>query len=83
MPYLTDLDWLRDVEDFSEEEKKIMLALSHEKYLWRNRNRLLELTRMRPRKLDRTLAALIGDDLIRPAFSKKQNIVFGLKERVG
>ena len=83
MPYLTDLDWLTDLGEFSEEERKVMLALSHDKYLWRNRDRLLELTRMSPRKLDRTLGALIGDDLIRPAFSKRRNIVFGLRERVG
>lgn len=83
MPYLTDLDWIENLDEFSEEEKKVMLALSHSKYRWRNRDRLLELTCLKPKRLDRTLAYLIADDLIRPAFSKKQNIVFGLKERVG
>ena len=83
MSYMTDLDWREDLDEFSEEEKKVLLALSHSKYKWRGRDRLLELTCLKPKRLDRTLAYLIIDDLVRPAFNKKRSIVFGLKERVG
>lgn len=83
MPYLTALNWFEDLDEFSEEEKKVLLALSHSKYKWRGRDRLLELTGLKPKRLDRALAYLITDDLVRPAFNKKRNIIFGLRERVG
>ena len=83
MAYLNDLDWLRKLDEFSDEEQKILLALSHDKYKWRSRDRLLALTRLSTRRLERTLAHLLVDDLVRPALTDKGNIVFGLKERVG
>ena len=83
MQYRNDLDWLRKFDEFSDEEPKILLALSHEKYKWRSRDRLLRLTRMNVKRLERTLAHLLVDDLIRPALTDKGNIVFGLKERGG
>ena len=82
MPYLTDLKWIRNFNEFSEEEQKVLLALSYDKYMWRNRDRLRELTGMSAKRLDRILTYLIADDLVRPAFSKQRNIVFGLRERV-
>ncbi len=83
MPYLNDLYWLRRLDDFSDEEQKILLALSYDKYRWRSRDRLLNLTHLSPKRLERTLAHLLVDDLVRPALTDKGNIVFGLKERVG
>ena len=83
MPYLNDLRWMSNLDEFSEEEQKVLLALSHEKYKWRSRDNILQLTRMSKKRLDRTLSYLLIDDLVRPAFSENRNIVFGLKERVG
>ena len=83
MPYLTDLEWIKDFDEFSEAEQKVLLALSHDKNMWRNRDRLLDLTGLTTRRLERTLAYLIADGLIRPAFSKQRRIVFALRERVG
>ena len=83
MPYLNDLKWIKNLEEFSEEEKKVLLALSHDRYKWRSRDRLLELTRLSPRRLDRTLSYLIADDFVRPAFNKERNMIFGIRERVG
>ena len=82
MPYRTDLAWIKSFDEFSEEEKKVLLALSNEKYKWRSRDRLLELTRLSPKRLDRTLSYLIADDMVRPAFNRERNIIFGLRERV-
>ena len=83
MPYMTDLKWMSDLGEYSEIEQKVLLALSHDKYKWRSRDRLYQLTRISPRKLDRTLSDLLAEDLIRPAFSANRKIIYGLKERVG
>ena len=83
MPYLNDLEWISDLDDFSVSEQKVLLALSHDKYKWRSRDRILQLTRIGPKRLDRTLSGLLEDDMIRPAFSKTRKIVYGLRERVG
>ena len=83
MAYLTNLKWLGDLAEYTREEKKVLLALSHEKYKWRSWDRLHGLTRLESRELDLILADLLEKDLVRPSFSKKRNIIFGLKERVG
>lgn len=81
--YLTDLGWIKSFDDFTEEQKIVMLALSHHKYKWRGRVGLLKATQMDTKTLDRTLSSLIIDDYVRPTFSKRRNIVFGIRERVG
>ena len=83
MAYKTDLEWLRNLAEFDPEEQKVLLALSHDKYKWRSRDRLLSLTRLEPAELDSALSSLIEQRLVRPAFSKKRNLIFGLRERVG
>ena len=83
VPYLTELGWMRSLDSFTYEQQKVMLALSHEKYKWRTRDRLLRLTLLDPKTLDRALSDLIMDEHVRPTFSKKRNIIFGLRERVG
>jgi DNA-binding MarR family transcriptional regulator len=70
------------LDEFSPEEQKVLLALSHSRYRWRTRNRLLEVTGLDQKTLDRTLSRLISRDLVRPSFSKKKEIIFGLRERV-
>ena len=82
MPYMNDLEWMSDLDDFSVSEQKVLLALSHDKYKWRSRDRISQLTRINPRRLDRVLSGLLEEGLIRPAFSANQKIVYGLEERV-
>lgn len=81
--YLPDLEWMQSLDNFTYEQQKVMLALSHEKYRWRSRDRLLRLTLLDPKTLDRTLSDLIVAEYVRPTFSKKRNIIFGIRERVG
>ena len=81
MPYLTGLEWMKNLDEFSDEGQKVMLALSHDKYRRRSRDRLLEATRLNTKRLEHTLAHLITDALLSPAFSNKRNIIFGLRER--
>lgn len=82
MAYRTDLKWIKDLPKFSDDEQKILLALSHENYSWRTRDRLIKLTGLEPKTFDTLLSALIEKNLVRPSFSKKRNIIFGLSERV-
>ena len=83
MGYLTKLKWMKDLDEHSDEEQKVLLALSHDQYKWRTKDRLLGLTQLGSKELDAILARLIDKDLIKPTFSAKRNIVFGLRERVG
>jgi RIO-like serine/threonine protein kinase len=80
--YLSNLQWMRNLQEFDPEEQKVLLALSHERYRWRTRDRLLEVTGLNQKELDFVLSRLIDKGLIRATFSKKHEVIFGLKERV-
>lgn len=80
--YRNDLEWQKQFDQFDPDEQKVLLALSHAKYRWRTRERMLEVTGLEPAKLDSALARLLSRRIVRPSFSKKQNIIFGLRERV-
>lgn len=80
--YRNDLKWQKRLDEFSPEEQKVMLCLSHSKYYWRTRDRLLGVTGLDPQTLDATLSRLISRDLVRPSFSKNKQIIFALRERV-
>lgn len=80
--YRNDLMWQRRLSEFTPEEQKVLLALSHSKYRWRTRERLLKVTGFDAKTLDTTLSHLIKKDLVRPSFSKKKDIIFALRERV-
>jgi hypothetical protein len=81
--YNTDLNRLAEMGNFSDEEQKVLLALSHEKYSWRTKDRLTQVTDLPNGHLDSVLSDLIGRGYVRPSFSKKRNLIFGLTERVG
>ena len=81
--YKTDLKWLAEISKFSDKEQKVLLALSHEKYKWRTKERLASTTGLTNEQLDSVLASLIEKGYVRPSFSKKKNLIFGLRERVG
>ncbi len=65
----------------SEEQNRIVHALTDYEFSWRSRKRLLEVTGLEPPVLDHALARLIHHQLVKPAFGKRA-IVFGLRERV-
>ena len=73
---------MRSLGSFSDPERKVLLALSHEKFRWRSRDRLLSVTGLTPTELDSTLAGLIAKEYVRPSFGKSKNIIFALKERL-
>jgi hypothetical protein len=80
--YLANLEWMKKLGALSEPERKVLLALSHSKYQWRTRDRLVSVTGLSPAELDSILAGLIAKEFVRPSFSKNKNIIFGLRERV-
>ena len=82
MSYQTNLGWVHQLKDFSAEQRKILLALSDDRYKWRAMDRLQAVTGLDRESLDTALTHLMTKDLIRPAFSAKYNIIFGLRERV-
>ncbi|MHC4087054.1 MAG: hypothetical protein ACYSWZ_01580 [Planctomycetota bacterium] len=82
MAYLNKLKWQMELSDYCEPEKKVLLALSHEKYSWRTRERIARSTGMSESEVDRALERLISMDKVRASFSKKRNVIFGLRERV-
>jgi len=83
MGYLSKLDWNKSLSDLSENEQKVLLVLSHIKYKWRTRDRLLKVTNLEKSTLDKTLSGLIHKSIIRPSFSKKKNLIYGLIQRIG
>jgi hypothetical protein len=83
MAYLRDLEWQKRLSEFDDNQQKILLTLSLDKYKWRTKERLQEVTGLPPSKLDESLSVLIGKGIVRPSFSKTRNLIFGLKERVG
>ncbi len=64
---------------YSPEQHQILEALSSD-VRWRSRGRILEITGLAPRTLDKSLAELVHNDVVRPVFGKRE-IVFGLRER--
>ena len=82
MSYDIHLGWLSQMQTFSPEQQKVLLALSNEKYKWRAKDRLRAVTALDTTTLDTTLAQLLKQGVVRPSFSKKRNIIFGLRERV-
>jgi RIO-like serine/threonine protein kinase len=83
MTYRNDLAWIEKIPDYSENERRILLALSHAQYKWRSREKLRSITGIDEKELDATLAKLLQSDVVVPSFSKAtREIIFGLKERV-
>jgi len=82
MAYLTQLDWLKQLTGYSEEKRKVLLALSHEKYLWRSKEKISTVTGLSDFEVDSILSDLMSEDKVRASLSKKKNVIFGLRERV-
>ena len=82
MAYKKNLKWARKLPEFSEEETKVLLALSHDEYKWRTKKRIAKSTGISPDQVDSVLSGLIEKNKVRLSMSKKKNVIFGLRERV-
>jgi len=83
MAYLNDMQWQSELFKYDDNERKVLLTLSHEKYRWRTKERIAEKTGLSASEVDKILAKLMSQNEVRASISKKKNIIFGLTERVG
>ena len=83
MPYLKDLGWMKEYQSFQAEERKVLLALSNDRFEWRTAERLVSVTGLSLSEVDKALGQLISRGTCRPSMSKQKNIIYGLTERVG
>ena len=83
MAYLKDLSWQKEFKYFTDAERKVMLALSNEKFRWRTKERLLAVSGLEDEAVEEALANLIHRDKVRASISKRKNLIYGLRERVG
>ena len=78
-----NLKWMAEFSQFDETEQKLLVALSHQKYKWRTKDRLSAATDLTLEDLNKTLEDLMRKNVVRTSISRNKNIIFGLRERVG
>ena len=83
MTYLSNLKWMRTLEDFNDQQRKVLIALSHERFKWRTIRNISKASGLSVDETNGILSGLINNDLVRPASSKSKKAIFGLRERVG
>lgn len=78
------LRWRREADEYDTEQKRILLALSSKKWLWRTLDNLRSVTRLSDPDLASGLDDLISEGLVRGSFNRRtREPIFGLLERVG
>ncbi len=82
MAYRSGLSWMSNLPLYSEDERKVLLALSHEKYRWRTRDRIIKVTNLTPKKVDTLLAEFMEKEIVVVSKGRSGNIIFGLREIV-
>lgn len=82
MTYLSGLKWQANLQTYNEDERKLLLVLSNEKYRWRTKERIATVSGLNEDKVDSILSELISKGTIRASISKKKNVIFGLCERI-
>lgn len=83
MTYLSNLKWMRTLQSFSNQEQKVLLALSHERFKWRTMPSISKASGLSKDEIDHLLSKLIEAGHVRPSFSRAKKVIFGLHERVG
>lgn len=78
------LKWRQHVEDFGPDQRKILLALSSKKWLWRTFESLQKVTRLSDDALGWGLDELLDQGLVEGSvYRRTREPIFGLIERVG
>jgi hypothetical protein len=83
MAYLSGLKWQAELPQYSDDERKVLLTLSHDKSRWRTKERIAKTTGLPEDRVDSVLSGLMSQGKVRASISKKKNLIFGLRERVG
>jgi hypothetical protein len=77
-----NLSWVRELPKFTDDEQKVLLALSDDRYEWRTKRGIARVTGLEDDRVESILAALMTADLVRPSFSQQREVIYGLEERV-
>lgn len=77
-----NLSWVKQLPRFSDEEQKVLLALSDERYKWRTTKGIVAATGLDKSRVEEALATLIQDGFVRPWFSRNRDLIYGLVERL-
>lgn len=78
------LRWRQHAGNFDADHKRILLALSSKKWLWRTLDSLRSVTRLEDEYLSKGLADLIENGLVKGSVNRRTGEpIFGLSERVG
>lgn len=84
MTYLIDeLSWSKQLERWSDDQQKILIALSHERFRWRTPLGLLAATGLDEGRLEGAMAELVKAGVVRPSLSNDGRLIYGLVDRVG
>jgi hypothetical protein len=78
-----DLSWPKDLARWSDDQRKVLIALSHRRFPWRTNEGLRAATGLEQDALEAALADLIHEKVVRPFFSKNMQLIYGLLDRVG
>ena len=81
--YLKGLDWRSHIEDFDPNERRILLALSDERWDWLTVGALRKSANLPEEDFGDALESLMWDGIVRGARTEDWQAVLGLAERVG
>lgn len=77
-----NLDWIQRADEFSLNEKRVLLALSFKEHRWRTIDDFMALTRLDYEEVAAILTDLLRQDLVMGSFDYRiQEPIFGLVER--
>ena len=83
MAYLRELHWREQKDHFDDAARRILIALSSDRYEWRSFTRLQQVTKLSSDALREALDSLMADSWVRASVSKSMEPIYGLTERVG
>lgn len=84
MAFVTEnLSWVRQLSRFTDEEQKVLLALSDERYNWRTKAGIIGVTQLTSERVESVLAGLIQDGFVQPSFSRSGDLIYRLADRPG
>lgn len=84
MAFATEnLSWVRQLPRFNDDEQKVLLALSDERYTWRTKGGIVGVTQLTRDSVEAILAKLIQDGFVQPSLSRAGDLVYRLTDREG
>ncbi|MEM1059091.1 MAG: hypothetical protein AAGK14_07570 [Verrucomicrobiota bacterium] len=75
-------EWMEHFESLNDDERKVLLALSNDQYLWRTPEGITKATGLSDQQRDEIMKGLLEKNLVQPTISNDQRLLYGLKDRV-